>query len=79
MWLNIITRFGRTPSIKEDESGKGKTVTNNFILIFQACSRYGQALEHIVYYVVLSPHNNEQSDMIHHLFVDPALVKLDLH
>ncbi|KAF5384842.1 hypothetical protein D9615_001357 [Tricholomella constricta] len=37
------------------------------------------ALEHIVYYVVLAPHNNEQSDMLHHLFVDPALTKLELH
>jgi 26S proteasome regulatory subunit N5 len=37
------------------------------------------ALEHIVYYVVLASHNNEQSDMLHHLFADPALVKLELH
>ncbi|KAJ3574025.1 hypothetical protein NP233_g2049 [Leucocoprinus birnbaumii] len=37
------------------------------------------ALEHIVYYIVLAPHNNEQSDMLHHLFVDPALAKLELH
>jgi hypothetical protein len=38
-----------------------------------------QALEHIVYYVILAPHNNEQSDMLHHLYVDPALAKLELH
>ncbi|KAF8167713.1 PCI domain-containing protein [Crassisporium funariophilum] len=37
------------------------------------------ALEHIVYYIVLAPHNNEQSDMLHHLYADPALVKLELH
>ncbi|KAF5312350.1 hypothetical protein D9619_002908 [Psilocybe cf. subviscida] len=37
------------------------------------------ALEHIVYYIVLAPHNNEQSDMLHHLFADPALTKLQLH
>ncbi|KAG6832519.1 hypothetical protein H0H92_000148 [Tricholoma furcatifolium] len=37
------------------------------------------ALEQIVYYIVLAPHNNEQSDMLHHLFVDPALVRLELH
>jgi len=37
------------------------------------------ALEHIAYYVVLAPHNNEQSDMLHHLYVDPALAKLELH
>ncbi|KAF8898941.1 hypothetical protein BD779DRAFT_1637987 [Infundibulicybe gibba] len=36
-------------------------------------------LEHIVYYIVLAPHNNEQSDMLHHLFVDPALTRLELH
>ncbi|KAF8640531.1 hypothetical protein AX17_000193 [Amanita inopinata Kibby_2008] len=37
------------------------------------------ALEHIVYYIILAPHNNEQSDMLHHLFVDPALARLELH
>ncbi|KAJ6621119.1 PCI domain-containing protein [Mycena sp. CBHHK59/15] len=51
-----------TPSIKEDESDKGKV-----------------ALEHIVYYIVLASHSNEQSDMLHHLFADPALIKLELH
>lgn len=38
-----------------------------------------QALEHIVYYIVLAPHDNEQSDMIHRLYKDPALQKLELH
>ncbi|KAF8579030.1 hypothetical protein K439DRAFT_1395051 [Ramaria rubella] len=38
-----------------------------------------QALEYIVYYVVLASHDNEQSDMLHHLFADPALLKLELH
>ena len=38
-----------------------------------------KALEHIVYYIVLAPHSNEQSDMLHHLFVDPALARLDFH
>ncbi|THV06036.1 PCI-domain-containing protein [Dendrothele bispora CBS 962.96] len=37
------------------------------------------ALEHIVYYVILAPHDNEQSDMLHRLFIDPALDKLPLH
>jgi len=36
------------------------------------------ALEHIVYYVALAPHDNEQSDMMHRLFVDPALEKLEV-
>ncbi|KAI0275156.1 hypothetical protein BC834DRAFT_921282 [Gloeopeniophorella convolvens] len=36
------------------------------------------ALEHIVYYVALSPHDNEQSDMMHRLFADPALEKLEV-
>ncbi|OBZ79449.1 26S proteasome non-ATPase regulatory subunit 12 [Grifola frondosa] len=38
-----------------------------------------EALEHIVTFVVLAPHDNEQSDMLHRLSIDPALVKLDLH
>ncbi|KAJ7103283.1 PCI domain-containing protein [Mycena belliarum] len=37
------------------------------------------AIEHIVYYIVLATHSNEQSDMLHHLFADPALTKLELH
>ncbi|TFK77288.1 PCI-domain-containing protein [Pluteus cervinus] len=49
-----------TPSIKEDESDKGRA-----------------ALEHVVYYLLLAPHTNEQSDMIHHIFIDPALIKLN--
>ncbi|KZT05826.1 PCI-domain-containing protein [Laetiporus sulphureus 93-53] len=36
------------------------------------------ALEHIIYYVVLAPHDNEQSDMLHRLSKDPALEKLEL-
>ncbi|KIM70386.1 hypothetical protein SCLCIDRAFT_529641 [Scleroderma citrinum Foug A] len=42
-------------------------------------SKSRAALEHIVYYVVLASHDNEQSDMLHHLFANPALEKLELH
>ncbi|KAI0080349.1 26S proteasome non-ATPase regulatory subunit 12 [Panus rudis PR-1116 ss-1] len=55
-------KIWETPSIKEDEKGRGK-----------------EALEHIVYYIVLAPHDNEQSDMLHRLFIDPVLTKLELH
>jgi 26S proteasome regulatory subunit N5 len=37
-----------------------------------------QALEHIVYFIVLAPHDNEQSDMLHRIFNDSALSKLEL-
>lgn len=37
------------------------------------------ALEHIVYFVVLASHDNEQSDMMHRLFTNPALSRLELH
>ena len=55
-----------------------------FVLRLNTCSRLlltrrFQALEHIVYYIVLAPHDNEQSDMLHRLFKDPALQKLELH
>ncbi|CAG8690614.1 2032_t:CDS:2, partial [Acaulospora colombiana] len=33
------------------------------------------ALENIVYYLILAPYDNEQSDMINRLFIDPALSK----
>ncbi|KAG5654727.1 hypothetical protein H0H81_007483 [Sphagnurus paluster] len=68
-----------TPSIKEDTDDKGKAVSKAIILLLSLVDAHHQALEHIVYYVVLAPHNNEQSDMLHHLFVDPALTKLELH
>jgi 26S proteasome regulatory subunit N5 len=67
-----------TPSIKEDENDKGKSV-RDFLEALNATHLTIQALEHIVYYIVLASHNNEQSDMLHHLFVDPALAKLELH
>jgi len=51
-----------TPSVKDDETGKGK-----------------EALENVIYYVVLAPQTNEQSDMLNRLFIDPALAKLGLH
>jgi 26S proteasome regulatory subunit N5 len=38
-----------------------------------------EALENVIYYIVLAPHDNEQSDMLHHLYIDPALNKLELH
>ncbi|WWD18441.1 hypothetical protein CI109_102893 [Kwoniella shandongensis] len=36
-------------------------------------------LENIMIYVVLAPYNNEQSDMLHKLYADPALQKAPLH
>ncbi|KAI0095120.1 26S proteasome non-ATPase regulatory subunit 12 [Irpex rosettiformis] len=45
----------------------------------ETTGRGREALEHIVYYIVLAPHDNEQSDMLHRLFKDPALQKLELH
>nr|XP_019004200.1 26S proteasome regulatory subunit N5 [Kwoniella mangroviensis CBS 8507]OCF67661.1 26S proteasome regulatory subunit N5 [Kwoniella mangroviensis CBS 8507] len=36
-------------------------------------------LENIMIYVVLAPHNNEQSDMLHKLYADPALQKAPQH
>jgi 26S proteasome regulatory subunit N5 len=38
-----------------------------------------EMLQNIVYHVVLAPHDNEQSDMLHRLYIDPALPKLELH
>ena len=37
-----------------------------------------QAIEHIAYYLVLAPHDNEQSDMLHRIFRLPVLEKLEL-
>ena len=72
-------KIWETPSVKEDESGKGRVVRFNFIVYPRLVNLQPQALEHIVYYVVLAPHDNEQSDMLHRLYNDPALQKLELH
>lgn len=37
-----------------------------------------ETLENVIYYVVLAPYTNEQSDMLNRLFIDPALGKLQL-
>lgn len=38
-----------------------------------------EVLEDVIYYVVLAPQTNEQSDMLNRLFIDSALAKLGLH
>ncbi|KAF8305000.1 PCI-domain-containing protein [Clavulina sp. PMI_390] len=50
-----------TPSIKADETGKGR-----------------EALENVIYYVVLAPQTNDQSDMLNRLYLNSALEKLEL-
>jgi 26S proteasome regulatory subunit N5 len=44
-----------------------------------AAGKGKMALENVIYYVVLAPHSNEQSDMLHRMFIDPAVAKLELH
>ena len=81
-YLDVAKNYHKvweTPSIKEDVSGKGKTVCLDFYSQYSSWSwRLSKALEHIVYYVALAPHDNEQSDMMHRLFADPALEKLEV-
>ena len=72
-------KIWETPSVKEDEPGKGKEVRAESIL--DACLNLTvttQALEHVAYYLVLAPHDNEQSDMLHRVYQYPALLKLSL-
>lgn len=38
-----------------------------------------QVLEMITYFIVLAPHDNEQSDMVHKLALKPEIEKLALH
>jgi 26S proteasome regulatory subunit N5 len=46
--------------------------------IQQDASKLNQALHHIVMFVILSPHDNEQSDLLHRTFADPNLNKVPL-
>ncbi|KAG8859553.1 hypothetical protein FRB96_004437 [Tulasnella sp. 330] len=61
-----------TPIIKEETEGRGKEARFNPLI-------HLHALENVIYYVILAPHDNEQSDMINRLYNDPALAKLELH
>ena len=72
-------KIWETPSVKEDESGKGRVVCSRSTHPLVSLMYGFQALEHIIYYVVLAPHDNEQSDMLYRLYNDPALPKLELH
>lgn len=42
-------------------------------------SKWKQALEHIVFFIILSPYDNEQSDLIHRIATDTRLSKLTIH
>ena len=61
------------PSVQEDQEEAARVVCFS---IFKYSFTYAlQALEHIVYYLILAPYDNEQSDMINRLYLDPALSK----
>ena len=67
-----------------DQGGHGKSGEEGTYRYATSCSSISlthyarQALEHIIYYVVLAPHENEQSDMMHRMYKDPATEGLDL-
>lgn len=42
-------------------------------------AKWKEALEHIVYFIILSPYDNEQSDLIHRIALDSRLSKLAVH
>ena len=67
-----------TPSIKKDVSGKGKEASCHYLNLIVAHLMRAQALEHVVFYVILAPHNNEQSDMLHRVSGYPEVQKLEL-
>lgn len=68
-----------TPSVKEDTKGKGMSVRSFPLVLYQSFSNLHQTLEHIVCYIILASHSNEQSDMLHHLHLDPQLAKHPQH
>ena len=74
-------KIWETASIKADTNGRGREVSARAVVLPAECSHaaYPKALEHIVYYIVLAPHDNEQSDMLHRLYNDSALSNLELN
>ncbi|CAJ0650773.1 14814_t:CDS:10 [Entrophospora sp. SA101] len=42
-------------------------------------SKWKGVLENVIYFIILSPYDNEQSDLLNRIYKDPNLVKLALH
>ncbi|KAG5438885.1 hypothetical protein PCANB_002215 [Pneumocystis canis] len=42
-------------------------------------SKWKDVLQNIVYFVIISPYGNEQSDLLHHTLADPRLSSLPVH
>jgi 26S proteasome regulatory subunit N5 len=63
------------PSVQEDQDGAAQSVGSPLWRSRREYLYSAQALEHIVYYLILAPYDNEQSDMINRLYLDPALSK----
>lgn len=69
-----------TPTVKVDAAGKGREVCRGPAAIHKSFDKsILQALEHVVYYIILAPHSNEQSDMLHRVSRYAELSKLELH
>ena len=68
-----------TPTVKEDAAGKGREVRLNIFVFSDHLIGLVKALEHVVYYIILAPHDNEQSDMLNRVSRYPELSKLELH
>lgn len=42
-------------------------------------SKWHDILANVVYFIILSPHDNEQSDLLHRVAIDPRLLELPMH
>lgn len=67
-----------TPSIQEDQAKWSEVSTYHSNLPTQL-SNFCQVLENIICFVILSPYDNEQSDLLHRVAADPNLNKLPVH
>lgn len=45
----------------------------------ESSEQWKEALENIVYFIILSPYDNLQSDLIHKIALDPKLQELEVH
>ncbi|CAG8785056.1 5339_t:CDS:2, partial [Cetraspora pellucida] len=42
-------------------------------------SKWKEVLQNVIYFIVLSPYDNEQHDLLHRIYEDPNLIKLSLY
>ena len=74
---NAYQEVWDTEEVKKDEE---RTMNVSWrVLVRSISAHHSQVIENIMIYVILATYDNEQSDMLHKLYADPALQKSPIY